>query len=338
MKSCALVGIGAYFASALLERSAARKFSLTRKTVVVTGGSRGLGLVMAREFLHRGANVALLARDQEEISRACHDLTSQRTRFSSKNVLGLRCDVTSEGQVSQAMDRIRNVFGSIDVLINNAGHISVGPMQSMTKEDYQNSLETHFWGAFYTTSAVLPEMRARRSGRIVNISSIGGKISVPHLLPYCVGKFALAGFSEGLRSELRGDNVMVSTIYPGLMRTGSPRNATFKGNHRSEYAWFSLSDALPGTSISAERAARQIVDACVRGNARLVVSLPAKIVVKTNELFPEAAAAVLGLANRMLPQSGQQKAFYGYDSSSSISPSWATALNEKAAANNNEVA
>jgi len=123
--------------------------------------------------------------------------------------------------------------------------------------------------------AVLPEMRERGHGRIVNISSIGGKISVPHLLPYSVGKFALTGFSEGLRAEILKDNVYVTTICPGLMRTGSPRNALFKGDNRAEYAWFSISDSLPLLSMNAGWAARRIVNASIRGDAELVLSLPA---------------------------------------------------------------
>lgn len=174
------------------KRFPAKKYRFAGKGVVITGGSRGLGLVMAREFLRRSARVALLARDPQELDRACQDLRRlSRRKSGHDHVLGVQCDVTDEKQVFEAINAVREHFGSIDVLVNYAGKITVGPMQTMTQEDYRDSLNTHFWGAFYTTSATLPEMRARRSGRIVNISSIGGKISVPHFLPYCVGKFLL---------------------------------------------------------------------------------------------------------------------------------------------------
>src|SRR5438270_7691587 len=104
-------------------------------------------------------------------------------------------------------------------------------------------------------------MRRRREGRIVNISSIGGKLSMPHLVPYGASKFALTGLSEGMRVELRKDGVFVTTVCPGLMRTGSPVNADFKGKHREEYSWFSISDSLPLLTMSAERAAGQIIGA-----------------------------------------------------------------------------
>jgi short-subunit dehydrogenase len=182
-------------------------------------------------------------------------------------------------------------------------------------------------------------MRKRQSGRIVNISSIGGKISVPHLLPYSVGKFALSGFSEGLRAELARDNVYVTTVYPGLMRTGSPRNAEFKGNHRAEYTWFLLSDSAPGFSISADRAARRIVRACEYGSSQLVLGLPAKLAVKLNALFPAASSAASAIVSRALPgsgSSGDQKA-KGADSTTPLTESWLTSLDQRAAKRNNQV-
>src|SRR5437588_12301410 len=196
------------------------------------------------------------------------------------------------------------------------------------------------WAPYFTTVAVLPVMQKRKSGRIINISSIGGKISVPHLLPYSVGKFALTGFSEGLRSELLKDKVYVTTVCPGLMRTGSPRNAFFKGNNEAEYAWFSISDALPLISISANRAARQIVNACQRGDAEVVLSLPAKLAVKFHGLARATTASFLSLVNRMLPPSGGfvTEVRTGEQSFSDVSPSWLTTLNERAAQRNNEVA
>jgi short-subunit dehydrogenase len=187
---------------------------------------------------------------------------------------------------------------------------------------------------------VLPEMQKRRQGRIINISSIGGKISVPHLLPYSVGKFALTGFSEGLRSEALKDNVYVTTVCPGLMRTGSPRNAHFKGNNEAEYAWFSISDSLPLLSMSAGWAARRIINASIRGDAEIVLSLPAKLAVKLHGLFPGLTTDALGLANNLLPSAPDNSSKEwkkGSQSFSGISPSWITSLNEQAASDNNQL-
>jgi short-subunit dehydrogenase len=269
------------------------------------------------------------------------DRAAEGLRTAGAEVLALETDISVQEDAELAVDQIRRKFGPVDVLVNNAGTICVGPMETMTIDDYRNSLNTHFWGPYFATMAVLPEMQQRRQGRIVNISSIGGKISVPHLLPYSVGKFALTGFSEGLRSAALSHNVYVTTVCPGLMRTGSPRNAFFKGDNQAEYAWFSISDSLPLLSMSARRAAREIVNACVRGRAEIVLSLPAKFAVKVHALFPGTTANLLGVVNQLLPSANADNAVReprtGKQSFSALSPSWVTTLNERAAEQNNQI-
>lgn len=329
----ALLGAGSYLAARAFARYY-RHMDLRDQTVLVTGGSRGLGLVLARELARRGANVAICARDGEELQRAEEDLRQRGAR-----VFTTVCDITHRDQVEDMIGRVRGHFGRIDALINNAGVIEVGPMEVMTLRDYEEAMKTHFWGPLYSTLAVLPEMQRRKAGRIVNISSIGGKISVPHLLPYSASKFALAGFSEGLRSELLKDGIYVTTVIPGLMRTGSPRNATFKGQHRLEYAWFSISDSMPLISMGAERAASQIVRAMQSGDAELTLSLPAKLAVTFHGVFPGLTSDILGLTNELLPGPGgigRQRA-KGLQSESAVSPSPLTMLTEAAAARNNEM-
>ncbi len=110
-------------------------------------------------------------------------------------------------------------FGRVDIVVNNAGIIQVGPMSTTTVEDFATALDVMFWGALYPTLAVLPQMRARRSGHVVNITSIGGMVSVPHLLPYTCAKFAAVGLSEGLRTELGQEGIHVTTVVPGWRRS-----------------------------------------------------------------------------------------------------------------------
>jgi short-subunit dehydrogenase len=310
-------------------------FQFRGRCVLITGGSRGLGFLLAQEFARRGARVAIVARDREELWRAARQL-----RRITRNVLPIAADLMSRKDIEAAVAKVERKFGAVDVLVNNAGIISVGPLDTSTPADYQNSLNTHFWAPYHATMAVLPEMRRRKQGRIVNISSIGGKISVPHLLPYSVGKFALTAFSEGLRAQLLQHKIYVTTVCPGLMRTGSPRNATFKGKHRKEYAWFSISDSLPLISMSADRAALQIVNACARGEAELVLSTPAKLAVLLNGLFPGATANLMALFNYMLPGPGGigRNARKGKESFSFLSPSMVTVLTERAALRNNQAA
>jgi len=329
-----LIGLGVAAGVAVARSLPWTNYDVRGKTIFITGGSRGLGLLLAREFANRGAKIAITARDSEALDRAVADLK----RFGQE-ILAIETDITMREEADAAVDQVRKKFGSIDVLINNAGVICVGPLAVMTIDDFRDSINTHFWGPYFTTMAVLDEMQSRKQGRIVNISSIGGKISVPHLLPYCVGKFALTGFSEGLRSALLKDNIYVTTVCPGLMRTGSPRNALFKGDSEAEYAWFSTSDALPILSMSADRAARRIVQACLRGQAELVLSVPAKLALKFHSALPGITAGILAFANGMLPSAAKSEteAKTGRQSTSTVSSSWITALNERAAENNNQV-
>ena len=309
-------------------------YDLKDKTVLITGGSRGLGLVMAREFAREGSRLALCARDEQELDQARVDLEKL-----GAEVMVVPCDVTNRQDVNVMIAAVNNRFGAVDVLVNNAGVIQVGPLEVMTTEDFEQAMQAHFWGPLNTILAVLPSMRQRKTGRIVNISSIGGKVSVPHLVPYSASKFALVGLSKGLRAELIKDGIKVTTVCPGLMRTGSPRNADFKGQHQFEYAWFSISDALPLLTVSAENAARQVVRACKRGQAELVISVPAKIAVLFDALFPEAMSQMLALTNRFLPEPGGvgTERRKGRESTSAWSPSWLTTLNEQAAVRNNEL-
>jgi NAD(P)-dependent dehydrogenase (short-subunit alcohol dehydrogenase family) len=330
----AAVGAGALLAARAVYRRMS-EYDLAGKTVLITGGSRGLGLVLARGFADEGASIAICARDPRELERARADLGARGAR-----VLAFPCDVTDRAQVRELIEVVTRHFGRVDVLVNNAGIIQVGPLESMTLEDFEQAMATHFWGPLYATLAVLPQMRARREGRIVNVSSVGGKISVPHLVPYSASKFALAGLSDGMRAELAKDGVTVTSVFPGLMRTGSPRNATFKGQHRAEYAWFAISDSLPVSSIKAERAASQIIKACKRGQAELVITTQALAAVKFRALFPEATADILAVANRLLPGPGGigRARARGRESESALAPSILTTLSEWAARHNNEVA
>src|SRR5215217_372286 len=328
----AALGAGTFVLKSAVSRLL--EYDLKDKTVLITGGSRGLGLVMAREFAREGSRLVLCARDEQELDQARLDLEKL-----GAEVMVVSCDITNQRDVKAMIAAVYPRFGAVDVLVNNAGVIQVGPLEVMTHEDFELAMQAHFWGPLNTIMAVLPSMREKRTGRIVNISSIGGKVSVPHLIPYSASKFALVGLSKGLRAELMKDGIKVTTVCPGLMRTGSPRNADFKGKHQFEYAWFSISDALPLLTVSAENAARQIVSACKQGRAELVISIPAKVAVKFDALFPELSSQMLALTNQFLPGPGGvgTQRMKGRDSTSSWSPSWLTTLNEEAALRNNEV-
>ncbi len=224
------------------------------------------------------------------------------------SVLAVPTDVTDPEQVRRLVDRTIERHGRIDILINNAGIIGVGPIETMTTEDIRAALDTNFWGAVLTTLAVLPYMRERGFGRIANVNSIGGKLGVPHLVPYTVSKHALAGWTAGLRAELARDNILVTGVYPGTMRTGGQTHAWFKGNLQAEYTWFGLSDTLPGLSISARRVARRLWEAVCDGEAEIVVGWAPRLAVVLEGICPNELAEVMALVNRLLPRAGSGSA------------------------------
>ncbi len=308
--------------------------SFDGRVVVITGGSRGLGLVIARQLAAQGARLCLLARDMEELDRARGQLPP------NAEVLTIRCDIRRRADVRLAMDHLLEKWGAVDVLINNAGVIQVGPLEHMAVGDFENAMATHFWGPLHLMFECVPSMRHRSFGRIVNITSIGGKIAVPHLAPYSASKFALVGLSDSVRSELEQYGIRVTTVAPGLMRTGSPLNADFKGQHELEYTWFAISDSVPGLTISAERAARKIIEACRYGDPELTITLPAKLAVRVNHLAPRTIARLMTLANRALPGpagSEGDRLSRGRENETKWTGSIATVLTHRAAAANNEL-
>jgi NAD(P)-dependent dehydrogenase (short-subunit alcohol dehydrogenase family) len=274
------------------------RFSYRDRVAVISGGSRGLGLIIARQICEQGGKVVLLARDPEELARAKTDLDSR-----CNETLTIQCDLLDRAQIQSAVRETLAHFGGIDILINNAGIIEVGPLEHMKREDFERSMGVHFWGPFELIMEIVPEMRRRGGGRIVNISSIGGKIAVPHMAPYTSSKFALVGLSDALRSELARENIFVTTVTPGMMRTGSEVHAKFKGDHAAEFESFTGASKLPFASISGERAAKKILAACARGRPSLVMPPPARALIIANALFPNITAHAMKIVNKRLPTS-----------------------------------
>lgn len=333
-KTMALIGLGLAATLGIrkiLHRKAEAKYLFLRKVVFITGSSRGLGLIMARQLAIQGARIAICARNTEELEAARKYLQDGY----AADILAIPCDITDAQQVKDAIDKTYQHFGRLDVLINNAGDIILSPLENNSLDDFDKMMKLYFYGPLYTMNAAIPYLKKTGEGRIVNISSVGGRISVPHLLPYCAGKFALAGLSEGMYAELKSEKITVTTVYPGLMRTGSPRNVEIKGQHEKEYKWFKLGDSLPGITISADRAAAQILRACRRGDATLTTSLPAKLAVAVHGLAPGLVVRANALTNRLLPRSvSAPSRMRGYETAYEKEGSWLTKLTDKAARKN----
>ena len=326
--------IGAAAVGRLLYREY-RSIDLAEKSVVITGGSRGLGLELARVFRDKGARIALLARDADELQRAQAEL--KRNGDGAFEVITVPCDVRKAGDTAGAIRTVFEAFGAVDILINVAGVIDVAPLENVSDDDFEDSLATHFWGPLHMIRNAVDRMKP--GGRIVNISSIGGLVAVPHLLAYAAGKFALTGLSDGLRAELAKRDIMVTTVCPGLMRTGSHVKARFKGRHEQEFAWFAAGSGSPLASMSSSRAARKIVRACQVGQPFLILTPQARALHLMHAFAPNTTSRVLSLVARALPgpdfAGGEKRE--GWESSSKAAPSILTKAADKAIERNNEL-
>ncbi|MEV8099505.1 SDR family NAD(P)-dependent oxidoreductase [Kitasatospora sp. NPDC085879] len=300
------------------------------RTALVTGSSRGLGLLIARELTRHGAQVMLCARDADALGRA-----ERQLRADGADTASLSCDLTDPETPRRLLDTVHDRFGPLDILVNSAGIIQVGPLEALREQEFRQAMETMYFAPLRLTLAALPDLRASSAGTVVTVSSVGGRIPAPHLLPYVAAKFAAAGFSQGLRAELAGTGVSVTTVFPGLMRTGSHTAARFHGRPGAEYAWFAAAASMPLLSMNAERAARAIVRAAERRRPELVLTPAAKVGVRLQELAPATTARLLGLVARSLPAAGDRPHHDVQGARAaerSGLPAWVTALGDRAGA------
>jgi NAD(P)-dependent dehydrogenase (short-subunit alcohol dehydrogenase family) len=282
-----------------------------RKVVVITGGSRGLGFALAERYGRSGAQLVLAAREDDELHEARAALLKRRAVRHEDDILLVSADLSDEQQASGLIAHALEAFGRIDILINNAGIIEVGPAEDQPLAAYRRAIETNFYAALYTTYAALPYLLARHEAAgkhapatghasIVNIASIGGKFPVPHLLPYVASKFALTGFSEGLHAELRHKGIRVTTVCPGLMRTGGEVHAQFTGQAEREKTWFYAAARTPILAASVQHAARRIVRAVEDGRAEITITPQAWFAARMHGLCPETTQRAAALVNQLL--------------------------------------
>jgi short-subunit dehydrogenase len=295
-----------------------------------------LGLEIARQLAAQGCKLILVARDSTELEQAAEELSASGTEVRT-----IAADVSDRASIERLRDEALGAFGHIDILVNNAGIIAVGPIDSFEESDFERAMDTMYWGTARLTIALLPALLKTGDADIVNITSIGGKIAVPHLLPYSAAKFAATGFSKALGAELRGRGVHVLTVAPGLMRTGSFLNAEFAGDARSEYRWFALSSAMPGISMSASRAGEMIVRSLRRRDRELVITKAAQLGSRFSGMFPALTQQLLEIANDWLlpgPDSNH-KHYKGRELHAEQSPlvQYLTTSGKAAAATHNEL-
>jgi short-subunit dehydrogenase len=323
---------GIVVAAAWLLRARRRK-ALRGKLALVTGGSRGLGLHIAAELARRGSTVVICARDEAELDSAAGQLAGEGLDIHTHS-----CDVRERDAVARMVGDVELEFGPIDILINDAGVLHVGPATAMAIDDLRDAMDTNFWGAVHAIDAVLPSMLARHVGRIVNITSIGGIAPIPWMLPYSASKSALLGYSQGLHHDLAREGVAVTTVAPWLMRTGGPINGTYKGSARKlSYTAFALADVMPWLAVNPRRAARTIVDGALRRRAMVFVGLPSRLIAAMNGIAPGVMSTVLGWVTSVFPRSFTRAGARGRELAPTLAKPW-RAVAERSRSRNNQPA
>ena len=292
------------------------------QVVVITGGSTGLGRALAERFARAGAKLVLAARNDDDLNAARQHLIITGAIHDEDDILLVSADLSDETQASGLIAAALNTFGRIDILINNAGIMEVGPVEDQPLDAYRRAMATNFFAALYTTHAAMPYMLHRGAGSIVNIASIGGKVAVPHMLPYSASKFALVGFSQGLHAELRHKGIRVTTVCPGLMRTGGEAHAKFVGNVEEEQAWFDFAAKTPIIAASVNYAANRIFNAIADGRAEITITPQAWLAARVAGIAPATTQWVASVANEfLLPAPGPAP-----ETSALSRPFWATDL------------
>jgi NAD(P)-dependent dehydrogenase (short-subunit alcohol dehydrogenase family) len=301
----------AVIAAALLIRTALRRrrrISLRGKKVLVTGGSRGLGFAAARRFVSEGADVAICARDQAELDLASAALRQVAQSLASTGrtplVVAIRADVTDQHAAAQLVDDVLSRFGRIDVLVNCAVEIAVGPLEALNASDFRYGFRGIFFTVYQPLMAALPHMKARHFGRIVNVTSVAGKAPIPHNAAYVAGKFATTGFSAVCAAELRKYGIRVSTVLPPPLRNGAWLNGTYKGIAEEELSWFASALQSPFTSADPERAAKAIVEAARYGDVERMVTPSSFLQARLHALWPSLSITLSALVEKhFMPQS-----------------------------------
>jgi NAD(P)-dependent dehydrogenase (short-subunit alcohol dehydrogenase family) len=189
---------------------------------LVTGASRGIGRAVARRLARAGARVALLARHTADLKVAAAEIHD-----AGGDALIIACDVAESGQVTSAVEEARAALGGIDLLVNNAGVVARAALVDTTEEVFDRILAVNLRGAYLLCRAVLPEMLARRSGRIINVGSISSTLGTPNLSAYCASKWGLLGLTKSLAEELRESGVSVTSLLPGSVDTEMLRGSGF---------------------------------------------------------------------------------------------------------------
>ena len=249
------------------------------KVVVITGASSGIGEASAIEFAKKNANVVLVARRKEKLLQ----VQKKISKYTDSTLI-CQCDISNKLQVKEMSDAVLDTFGRIDVLVNNAGFVIYGKVNELSTEEIIAQMETNYFGMVFCTKAFLPQMLEQHSGHIVNVASVGASFSVPGVASYCATKFAMLGFSEGLRHELAGTGVGLTVVSPIMVRTPLFDHPSFEN-----FSKFST-----GISLSSETVAKTIIKASNSSRLELVVPSAARAGIWFKQTFPFFVNPIIG--------------------------------------------
>jgi short-subunit dehydrogenase len=237
-------------------------------TVLITGASQGSGKATALLFAQKGYDVVLAARQPDRLKQA-----AEAVQRLGQQALAVPTDVAEAESVNRLVELALAEFGAIDVLVNNAGICLTGTMADTTAADWQQIMNTNFWGYVYTIQALLPQFLQRGRGAIVNVGSFGGKMPLPNMTAYCASKYAVTGLTDTLRLELAPKGIHVSAVHPGVINSNFLERAVFRGNEPDRAARRQqLESALKGTWASQpEDIAQAIWEAVAKRRSEVVV-------------------------------------------------------------------
>lgn len=259
------------------------------KLVLITGASSGIGREAAIEFAKRKSNLVLVARREDRLNLFAKELLSK----FDVSVLVCPCDVSKRDQVQKMTETVFEKFDSVDILVNNAGFAIYGSVSDVTVDEIESQMATNYFGMVYCTKNILPSMLKKNSGHIVNVASVAASFGLPGIAPYCASKFAMLGFSEGLKHELKGTKVGVTVVSPIMVRTDF-----------FDHPSFAKMPKYSPTSLSSKTVAKAVIRAANSPRLEIIVPSVVRGGVWLKHTFPYLINPILGTSfNKQLQNS-----------------------------------
>ena len=249
-----------------------------KKVVVITGASSGIGEQSAEKFAQLHAIVVLVSRNEEKLQQISSRLSKYQT-----TVLAYACDISKKDQVDKMAKFVIEKFGSVDVLVNNAGFGIYDTVEKIKVEEMESQMGTNFFGMMYCIKAFLPKMLEKRSGHIVNVASVAASIGIPGMASYCASKFAMLGFSESLYHELKGTGVGITVVSPIMVRTNFFDHASFGKMPR-----------YSSTSLDPKTVANAVIQASSSPRLEIVVPQFVRFVIWLKQTLPYVINPIIG--------------------------------------------